>query len=68
MPPWAPYGRARSCSVTEELQLGVGGPPHHLERAANMEPLRRLVPLLPVQSPPPEVIQRIMGILVGKMP
>ena len=54
--------------MAEELRLGVGGPLHHRERAANMEPLRRLVPLLLVQRPPPEVIQRIMGILVGKLP
>jgi len=31
--------------MAEELRLGVGGPLHRLERAAHMEPLRRLVPL-----------------------
>ena len=32
--------------MAEELRLGIGGPLHRLERAAHMEPLGRLVPLL----------------------
>ena len=32
--------------MAEEFRLGVGGPLHRLERAAHIEPLGRLVPLL----------------------
>ena len=32
--------------MAEEFRLGIGGPLHRLERAAHLEPLGRLVPLL----------------------
>src|SRR5258707_8334300 len=32
--------------MAEEFRLGIGGPFHRLERAAHVESLRRLVPLL----------------------